>query len=768
MRILSRQVVREVASHGLLGLVLFTFVLFLRDTSRLLELLLRETSVWNSVVDLCLLTFPSLLTFTIPMAVLVGILIGLSRMASDGEITALRASGLGARTLLIPLGILIGLGCALTLYLSVVVAPEASRERVEVERQIGLRQISAEIQPRIFEERFPDWVLYVQDVRSGPDPVWKGIFLADLGNPAGPKVTLAREGIFLSDPARNQIQLHLVQGSIHETTAQSGEYSIATFAETDIPIQMPPPPPPSVKPNARRSTLELQLIPPADPEWLEARVELHRRFALPFATLFLSLVAIPLGLSSQKGGKAMGIILTLLLVVGYYTLFIGGISLARQGWFPPWLGVWTANLLCGIGGIALLRRVDAVVPPLAWIARLTEVPDAVGRWFASRRSRENPDRPGPGSAALWNTSFPRILDRYVMKGFLFYWVVIVAALVLLTEVVTFFLDLLNDVIRNHIPAGMVFDYFLHLTPQLLYITAPLGVLIAVLVNFGILSQRNELVAVKASGVSLYRLTLPIFLLSAILSGGLFLFEHFYIPAANRRQDAVRNRIKGRPAQTYLRPDRRWILGEGWRIYYYNFFEPNERVLGGVTVLELDPTTFQLTRRISAARAHWEPALSGWVFEEGWVRELRRDAVRDFQQFPVRFFPELREPPSYFLKEVKPSSQMNFLELRRYVQDLRQSGFDVVPLDVQFHKKFAFPLFALIMAFIGVPFAFSLGKKGALTGIAVSIGIAIVYWAVSSLFEALGNLNELPAVVAAWSPNLVFGLGGLYLLLRVDT
>jgi lipopolysaccharide export LptBFGC system permease protein LptF len=100
--------------------------------------------------------------------------------------------------------------------------------------------------------------------------------------------------------------------------------------------------------------------------------------------------------------------------------------------------------------------------------------------------------------------------------------------------------------------------------------------------------------------------------------------------------------------------------------------------------------------------------------------------------------------------------------------LRQSGFDVVPLDVQFHKKFAFPLFALIMAFIAVPFAFSLGRKGALTGIAVSIGVAIAYWAVSSLFEALGNLNELPAVAAAWSPNLIFGLGGIYLLLRVET
>ena len=766
VRILPRHILKEVTSYGLLGLLLFTFVLFLRDTTRILELLLRDTSLWNSVAQVALLAFPSLLTFTIPMSVLVGILIGLTRMASDGEVTAMRASGLGVRAFLLPLGVFIGLGCALTLYLSIVVAPAANQERVEIERQIGLRQISGQIQPRIFEERFPDWVVYVQDIRSGPDPVWRGIFLADLSNPDGPKVTLAREGVFLSNPDQNQIQLHLVQGSIHEAAPESSEYSIATFSETDIPIRLPPPPPSSVKPNARRSMAELAEVSPDDPEWLEARFEFHRRFALPFAALFLSLVGIALGLSSEKGGKAMGMILTLLMVVAYYSLFIGGMSLARQGWVPPWLGVWLANLLFGVGGMVLISRVDRVTPPLRWLSRVAEIPETVQRWFTSWRSRKSRDE--GGTAPLWNSSFPRILDRYVVKSFLFYWVVTVATLVVLTEVVTFFLDLLNDVIRNQIPAVMVLDYFLHLTPQLVYITAPLGVLIAVLVSFGILSQRNELTAIKASGVSLYRVTLPIFLLASILSGGLFLFEHFYIPQANRRQDAVRNRIKGRPAQTYLRPDRRWILGEGSRIFYYNYFDPGERVLGGVTVFEFDPSTFQLTRRISAARAHWEPPLGGWVFEEGWVRELSGDSVRAFQTFPVRLFPELREPPDYFLKEVRQSSQMNFLELRRYVQDLRQSGFDVVPLDVQFHKKFSFPLFSLIMAFIGVPFAFSLGRRGALTGIAVSIGIAIVYWAVSSLFEALGNLNELPPVAAAWSPNLVFGLGGLYLLLRVET
>jgi lipopolysaccharide export LptBFGC system permease protein LptF len=112
--------------------------------------------------------------------------------------------------------------------------------------------------------------------------------------------------------------------------------------------------------------------------------------------------------------------------------------------------------------------------------------------------------------------------------------------------------------------------------------------------------------------------------------------------------------------------------------------------------------------------------------------------------------------------------MSAVELRRYIQDLRQSGFDVVPLSVQLNRKFSYPLIAFVVGLIGIPFAFTAGRKGALSGIAVSIGIAIVYWSVSSLFEAMGNLSQLPPAVAAWSPDVLFGLGGIYLLLRVRT
>jgi lipopolysaccharide export LptBFGC system permease protein LptF len=133
---------------------------------------------------------------------------------------------------------------------------------------------------------------------------------------------------------------------------------------------------------------------------------------------------------------------------------------------------------------------------------------------------------------------------------------------------------------------------------------------------------------------------------------------------------------------------------------------------------------------------------------------------------VRTFPELDEPPGYFLKKLEQDKQMNFQELDAYIRDLQQSGFDTVRLRVQLQKKFSVPLFALIMAMISVPFAFLVGNRGAMAGIGVSIGVAMAYWGVGQLFEQIGNANQLPPSLAAWSPDVLFALAGTYMLLRM--
>ena len=127
-----------------------------------------------------------------------------------------------------------------------------------------------------------------------------------------------------------------------------------------------------------------------------------------------------------------------------------------------------------------------------------------------------------------------------------------------------------------------------------------------------------------------------------------------------------------------------------------------------------------------------------------------------------------EQPQYFKKEARQSQEMTFGELKRYIRDLGQSGFDTKQLSVQLNLKLAYPLVTLVMAVLAIPFALSMGKRGSLTGVAAAIGLAIAYWVVKGTFEALGDVNFLPTLLAAWSPDLLFGLAGAYLLLRTPT
>ncbi len=168
------------------------------------------------------------------------------------------------------------------------------------------------------------------------------------------------------------------------------------------------------------------------------------------------------------------------------------------------------------------------------------------------------------------------------------------------------------------------------------------------------------------------------------------------------------------------------------------------------------------------RAHWDYGINKWIFTDGWYRDFDGATVADFRTFDASTFDRLSEPPTYFKKEVKQSSEMNYPELRRYIADLQQSGFEVARLRVQLYKKLAFPLITFVMAVLAVPFSLSAGKRGALTGGAAAIGIAIIYWTSSGLFEALGNIHQLPAAMAAWAPDILFGLAGGYLIFKVPT
>jgi len=771
MRILTRYILKEIFSHALLGVLVFTFVIFVRHVGRLLEIVVRHSLPPHSIGTLFLLPIPSILVLTIPMALLVGILIGLSRMSADGEVIAARASGIGISQFIRPVMIMAFAAWSVAMWMSLFLGPQSLRRLHRMEQEMSTSEAPYEIQPRVFIEQFPNHLIYLQDV-TGSRSKWKGVFIADMTQRDAPKVTLAERGILVNDASTHRLTLHLEHGTTHEIDSDHPErYSIGLFTDTDIPIPL----------DRGENAVSDWRVPPALPlldlirttsipaERQAALVELHYRFALPFASLVLALVGIPLGLTSRKGGKAVGVIATIILVFIYYVIMAFGLGFAKQGRLNPAIGLWMANAFFALAGFFMLSNLRRVRQRVVFVQEWLE---EKWRHWRSHRQPKLADALRHGAGQTIDARAPgdrliQILDLYIIRGWAFYLVLLLMTFCGVYVIFDFF-QLLGDVVRNHIPPLVVFDYYRFLLPQIVYLMLPLAVLVATLVSFGLLTKTDQITAIKSAGISVYRASLPVLILAGLLSAGMYLMGDYTLPQTNQRQDALRNQIKGKPPQTYYRPDRQWIFGQSARIYNHRFFDPDRNVFADLTVFEFDPSTFRMKRRIYASRAFWEKPIKGWVLENGWVRDLEGDRVTNYMPFSVAKFDELTEEPAYFKKEVKPSAQMSAFELKRYITELAQSGFDVVRLSVQLYRKFSFPLIAFVVALIGIPFALSMGRKGAISGVALSIGIAIVYWSVSSLFEAMGNLNQLPPLVAAWSPDVLFGLGGVYLLLRVRT
>lgn len=777
MRILTRYMLSEITAHALIGAVVFTFILFTRDLGQILELVVRNSAPLPSVAEVFFFVLPMTLTFSIPAGVLVGILIGLSRLAADSEITAMRASGIGVWTFLRVVSIFAVAAWLLALGNGVYLAPRSQAAMARLQDRLRSSQASFEVQPRVFYEGFPQLVLYVENVKEAQGAaIWKDVFIADTSTPAAPRITLAKEGILVSE-GPNTLHLHLTDGATHEADPKDpNHYQVSTFEQTDLPIALPEAENSKIQettPISQISTWELwrQSANKSNPLARWDLIEFHRRFALPTSCLVLALVGIPFGLSSRKGGKSTGFVLAIALVFGYYSASLVGVSLARQGKLSPALGAWLADIVFFLAGVILLWRAERRPIDLSSFRNLWNPVQSGLSEVGGVRPRSARSEDAFGRAAsrrrVFSARFPMILDDYVLRDFALNLALVLSAFLLLLLVFTVF-ELLGDIVRNQVSLVVVAEYLLNVSPYFLYNIAPLGILLAVLITLGLMQRSNEITAIKATGISIYRVVTPMLLACSLLAVAMFFSDQLYLPYANKRQDALRNLIKGKPAQTYLNPERKWIFGQHSNIYYYQVFDSERNEFGQLSVFEFDPATFRLTRRIYAARARWEETVGKWVCTQGWERDLRGPAIEDYRQFDVSTFAGVNEPPTYFKKEVKQSSEMNYQELRRYIHDLQQSGFEVVRLRVQLEKKFAFPMVAFVMAVLAIPFSLQAGRRGAVTGVAVAVTIALVYWTVSGLFEAMGNISELPPFLAAWSPDLIFALLGGYMILRVPT
>ncbi|MFW6012160.1 MAG: LPS export ABC transporter permease LptF [bacterium] len=789
MRLLDRYLIREISGPLALGFLVYTFILLLDALFDVADMIIRRGLPVSTVAEILLLSVPNIVVLTIPMALLFGVLIAIGRLASDSELVALRSSGVSLLSLYRPILLVSGLLTVLNMVLMVYVLPWGNN-RLQLTRLEALTQnVSAQVQPRVFWDEWENQVLYVFEAPEG-EP-WRGVFLAQsIPSTRENVVTVAERGRVRVEGDGERVILELADAWVHEADLESPDsYQISSHRRLEVLVEDQLATEQRARITSSKGVRELTLAElaewAADPDRSAqtrrlARVEIHKKFSIPFASLVFGIFALPLGFNNRRGSKASGFALSIVVIVAYWVLLDVGEKSSAAGGFPPWLAMWVPNLVLSVLGLVLLARrnrdkslllgrlnrwIQGAAARLRTLGRRRRVLQQHRR--ARQRQGERADRPHLViRLPRFQLLFPNLLDRYVLRIFSSMFVLVVLS-GLAIFIIADLTSKADEIFENQVSRSVVVNYYKYSSLQSLYEITPVLVLVTTLITFSLLSKSNEVTALKALGVSLFRLALPVVVAALGVTVFTVFLQSKILPAANQRVAELNDRIRGRDtSRTYRRADRQWLFGQGRYIYNYLHYDAGRQALQRLQVFEFDDE-YHLVRRLVADRAVYDES-GWWRFETGWFRRFDAVRVASYERFPDEVLARFPEDPEYFQSEIRPPEQMAYRELERYVAELEASGQAVPELRVELQSKIAYPVISLVMALVALPFAFRLGRQGALYGIGVSIVLGMVFLAIYATFTTLGEAGALPAAVAVWSPNVIFALLSVYLFLGVRT
>lgn len=358
----------------------------------------------------------------------------------------------------------------------------------------------------------------------------------------------------------------------------------------------------------------------------------------------------------------------------------------------------------------------------------------------------------------------KILDKYILKEFFKFFVISFLAFIALFLIVDFF-ERIRMFLSHNASIAQMASYFLFSIPLIISYVVPPTVLLATLMTFSSLSRFNEITAIKANGVNIYRITLPVFVIASVIAVFYFYFTEFITPAAVQKTTYIKKmEVQKQKTLGFFKQNEIWYRGDN-AIYNFKMFDIEENILYGVTINYLNPD-ISLMIRIDAQSAEWKN--NQWIFHNLLTTRFdeKNNPVLEWSKEKIM---NLAEKPDDFKVMQKDVEKMGYFELKQYVHKIQSEGYDVSKYRVDLHGKIAFPLVILILVFLAVPFSLREERSG---GIMQSVGIGIMigfsYWLVHAFFISLGKSEILPAILAAWSANILFGVTAAFLFYKVKT
>ena len=358
----------------------------------------------------------------------------------------------------------------------------------------------------------------------------------------------------------------------------------------------------------------------------------------------------------------------------------------------------------------------------------------------------------------------KILDKYILKEFLKFLGITCISLIILFLIVDFF-EKNRMFLSNHATAKQMASYFLFSIPMIISYMLPPAVLLATLFTYSSLSKFSEIIAMKANGISLYRISIPPLIIAVLISIFSFFFNELITPVAiQKTEHIIHVDVQKKKTLGFFKQNEIWYHSEN-AIYNFKMFDINKNTLSGITINYLNPD-FTLKARIDAETAEWQN--NKWSFHNVLSTHFDKDnvPVLEISKESVIDIPEI---PDDFKIIQKDAEKMGYFELKKYVDKIKTEGYDIQSYLVNLHGKIAVSLVTIILVIIGVSFSLRSERSG---GVMQSIGIGIFvgfsYFLVHAFSMTLGRSGMVPVLLAAWAANILFSAVAAILFYRVRT
>lgn len=756
---ISKYILQAVLPYFVFIWILLSVILFVQQAGRYTDIFFSANIPSGLLWQLTFALLPNVIAFTCPMAILIGSIIGISRMRGDYELVALRSAGVGNLQVTIPIVFLGLLLSGFTFFINLKGIPFASQIVRKVAVQAAIYKLESPIEPGVFNTEINGYTIYVKDgdLASG---TWKNIFIYNEDQNANiSRLITSRKGRLDSNAEKSELVLEQAVISSIPISGNKDKFVSENVGQVRISIKTKRSELVEKLTNGEQlpdelglSELSKYIETKEGKERVEAQILWLRRLVLSITPLIFALLGTSLVLRFNRGGRGFGIFLALVSLVGYYLLALLGEQLART------------QFISAFTGSILPVAVSFLLICWFYLSNRLFLKKNIGN-FGIANLLNNSYKAELKKLFKRNAAFSfnyAILDLNIILSLLKYLFLTLGFLGSIYIIFTAFeLWKFAGIIENG--TYLLLKYLFYLIPFIYIQLAPSALMIATLTAYVIKSRQNEIVTWISAGQSVYRLLFPCFALMLLIGILNFGLQESVLPRSNEIQDELRSQIRNKGIAV-KKEGKFWVANEN-RIYSFETEQGSftkKQQMKNLTVFEFSTEETRLQKVYKVPKAIWE---TDKIKFDGETEVL--DLQNGKPQFTTNSDSEITEITNPFNELYKKPNHLDISAIKDQIANT-ESSFEKRNYQIALEKKYTTLILPFLITLFTAPFALSLSRKGKVMTVGYAVGIWLLFMGITNTFEQFGLSGFIPPTVAVWSPLVLFSMFGIYLLSKIKT